>query len=484
WGGPSPAEPGGPPLPPPPPACRAPSLRFPFWRPGRLPGLSQPPLLPAPGTCSGLTVTVPSATVHGVRGQALDLRVGYSFGGAASDVQIIWLFQRPPATPKYLLGAVNNSVVPDLEFRHKFSLRPPDASLRIQPLHFSDEGTYVVKVNVNTHGNGTLSAHQKILVTVDDPVTKPTVRPHPSSGAVENVGNLTLTCVVAGGTRVSYQWLKDGRPARTGATYSFSPSRSVLRMAPATRADVGEFRCRALNAVSELQSDALVPTIYYGPYGLRVSSDRGLRVGEVFTVDLSEAVRFDCSADSNPPNVYSWIQRDDNSTQVIEHGPHLEVALEGLGRSTDYMCRAYNNVTGRRGEAPFTVIITSLGQERATSKGKSSLAIITGVSVFLIVAMSSFFLWKKCRPDRTIRQKLAARPDSEYGKAATFSGHEDALADFGIYEFVAFPEPSTAPRMPSRSLRGSEWGPRQEVYGTIYEVIQHVPAQEQQCHLE
>lgn len=91
----------------------------------------------------------------------------------------------------------------------------------------------------------------------------------------------------------------------------------------------------------------------------------------MFTVDLGEAVRFDCSADSNPPNIYSWIQRDDNSTQVIEHGPHLEVASKHLGRSTDYTCCAYNNVTGRRGEARFTVIITSLGKSPWAGEGRS-----------------------------------------------------------------------------------------------------------------
>lgn len=112
-------------------------------------------------------VTVPSATVHGIRGQALYLPVVYSFQAPASDVQIIWLFQRPQTTPKYLLGSVNRSVVPDLEYRHKFTMVPPNASLHIQSLHFSDEGTYIVKVNVNMQGNGTVSAHQKILITVD-----------------------------------------------------------------------------------------------------------------------------------------------------------------------------------------------------------------------------------------------------------------------------------------------------------------------------
>lgn len=86
-------------------------------------------------------------------------------------------------------------------------------------------------------------------------------------------------------------------------------------------------------------------------------------MGEVFTVDLGEAILFDCSADSYPPNTYSWIRRSDNTTHVIKHGPRLEVASEKVAqKTTDYMCCAYNNITGRRDETRFTVIITSIGK--------------------------------------------------------------------------------------------------------------------------
>lgn len=117
------------------------------------------------GACSGLKVAVPSHTVHGIRGQALYLPVHYGFHTPASDIQVIWLFERPHTMPKYLLGSVNKSVVPDLEYQHKFTMMPPNASLLINPLQFTDEGNYIVKVNIQ--GNGTLSASQKIQVTVD-----------------------------------------------------------------------------------------------------------------------------------------------------------------------------------------------------------------------------------------------------------------------------------------------------------------------------
>ncbi|XP_014437615.1 HEPACAM family member 2 isoform X6 [Tupaia chinensis] len=390
------------------------------------------------GVCSGLKVTVPSHTVHGIRGQALYLPVHYGFHTPASDIQIIWLFERPHTTPKYLLSSVNKSVVPDMEYRHKFTMMPPNASLLINPLQFTDEGNYIVKVNIQ--GNGTLSASQKIQVTVDDPVIKPLVQTRPASGAIEHVGNMTLMCQVEGGTRLVYQWLKNGRPVYTSSTYSFSPQNNTLHIAPVTKEDIGNYSCLVKNPISEMESDIIMPTIFYGPYGLQVNSDKGLKVGEVFTVDLGEAILFDCSADSYPPNTYSWIRRTDNTTYVIKHGPRLEVTSEKVAQKTaDYMCCAYNNITGRRDETRFTVIITSV----------------------------------------VFKQKLENRPETEYRKAQTFSGHEDALDDFGIYEFVAFPEASGVPRMPSRSLPASDGISGQGLHSTIYEVIQHIPAQQQ-----
>lgn len=435
-------------------------------------------LLLLASSCLGLKVSVPSHTVHGIRGQALYLPVHYGFHTPASDIQIIWLFQRPQTIPKYLLGSVNKSVVPDLEYQHKFTMMPPNASLLINPLEFTDEGNYIVKVNIQ--GNGTLSASQKIQVTVDDPVTKPVVQSQPTSGAVEYVGNITLTCLVERGTRLLYQWLKDGRPLHTTATNSFSPQNNTLHISPVTKEDIGNYSCLVKNPVSEVESDIIIPTIYYGPYGLRVNSDKGLKVGEVFTVDSGEAVLFDCSADSYPPNTYSWIRRTDNSTYVIKYGPHLEVASEKVAQKTiDYMCCAYNNVTGRQDETHFTVIITSTGLEKLLQKGKSlsPLASITGISLFLIISMSLLFLWKKYQPYKVITQKLRGRPEEEYRKAQTFSGHEDALDDFGIYEFVAFPDASGVPRMSSRSIPVSDGLSGQELNSTIYEVIQHIPAQ-------
>ncbi|NXU62748.1 HECA2 protein, partial [Horornis vulcanius] len=164
------------------------------------------------GICSALKLTVPSHTIHGIEGQPLHLSVDYDFNATASEIQIIWLFERSQSNPKYLLGSVNQRVVPDLEYQHKFTLIPPNASLRINPLHLSDEGNYIVKVNVR--GNGTVAASQKIQVAVDGKFLK--------DGVVEYVGNITLKCTVDRGTRVAYQWMKNGKRLHAGPNYTFS----------------------------------------------------------------------------------------------------------------------------------------------------------------------------------------------------------------------------------------------------------------------
>lgn len=435
------------------------------------------------GICSALKLTVPSHTIHGVEGQPLQLTVDYNFNTTACEIQIIWLFEKPQSNPKYLLGSVNQTVVPDLEYQHKFTLIPPNASLMINLLRTSDEGNYIVKVNVR--GNGTIAASERIHVAVDVPVTQPIVQTEPSSGVVEYVGNITLKCTVGKGTRVVYQWMKNGKPLHAGPNYTFSSNNATLLIVPVAKEDIGNYSCLVSNPVSAMESERIVPTIYYGPYGLRVKSDKGLNVGAVFTVNVGEAVLFDCSADSNPPNTYSWIQRADNTTHVIQYGPHLEVVSDTVAQKTrDYVCRAFNNMTGKRDETHFTVIITSAGLEKLAQKGKSlsSLAVITGISLFLILVMSFLFIWKRYKPLQVIQQKLRRRPEADYRKAQTFSGHESALDDFGIYEFVAIPDHASGSRVSSQPVHTSDSASGQDMLSTVYEVIQHIPNQQQQDH--
>ncbi|XP_042330726.1 HEPACAM family member 2 isoform X2 [Sceloporus undulatus] len=407
-----------------------------------------------------------------------------------SKIQIIWLFEKPPVS-KYLISSVNQSVIADLEFGYKFTLMPPNASLLIKPLERNDEGNYIVKINI--HGNGTISASAIIQVTVHVPVTKPRIYTEPPFGVVEKRGNITLKCTVEKGTHVVYEWMKNGNPIETSTNYSFSVNKDTLSIAPVVKEAIGNYSCLATNPVSAMESDVITPTIYYGPYGLTINTDKGQKVGRVFTLDKGEAVQLYCSADSNPPNIYSWIQRAENSTHPIKYGRSLEVAAEKVTQKTEYTCSAYNNMTESQAETHILVIIIPKGLEQLAQKGKylSPLAIITGISLFLIVAMCLLTLWKRFQPHKVIQQKLQIRPEADYRKAQTISGHENALDDFGIYEFVAFPDPGGISRdkntccfqreeMSSRSVSGSDVIQGHDFHGTVYEVVRHIPEQQQE----
>ncbi|XP_068094570.1 HEPACAM family member 2 isoform X2 [Hyperolius riggenbachi] len=428
--------------------------------------------------CSALRLSVPSPVIHGIRGQPLTLPVHYDVSMSTSSIQIIWILERAQVPARYLITSVNQSVMPDLEFQHKFTLKPPNASLLISSLLLSDEGTYIIKVNIQ--GKTTVSATQKIDVSVDVPVSKPMLQMEPAYGAVEHVGNVTFKCLVMKGTRVMYQWLKDGVPMEDTSSYVFSMNNDSFTIVPVTKSDIGNYSCLAKNFISEMESDVVTPTIYYGPYGLRVFSDKGLKVGEVFTIDTGESVRFDCSADSNPPNTCAWIQRGNNSTEIINYGPYFKL-LSGKVRhkTVDYLCRAYNNITGRGEEMQFTVIITPIDPEKLSQVTSSlfPLAAITGVSLLIILSIGLLFVWKRYQLHKAIHWKLQSRrPSTEYRRTPIFSGHEDAMNDFGIYEFVAVPDSSLPHRVPGLA---SNILHIQDGSCTIYEVIQHVPETQQ-----
>ncbi|XP_060103679.1 HEPACAM family member 2 [Heteronotia binoei] len=429
------------------------------------------------GVCSALKLTVPSHTIHGIEGQPLQLSVGYHFNVTVSDIQIIWMFERPSTRTISLLMSRNQTVVSDFEYQHKFTFTPPNASLLIKSLHFSDEGNYTVKINIA--GNGRISATENIHVTVDVPVTKPLVYTEPAAGVVEYKGNITLKCTVRNGTRVIFQWMKNGNSIEASINYSLSANRDTLSIVPVVKEAIGNYSCLANNFVSAMQSDVIMPTIYYGPYGLTVNSEKGQKIGKVFTFAKGEAVQFYCSADSNPPNNYSWIRKSDNSTQVITQGSYLEVASEKeTQKAEEYRCSVYNSMTGKRDETGVFVVIIPIGSAKMTQKGKylSPLAIITGISVFLIVSMCLLILWKRFLPCKAIEQKMQSRSETNYRKAQIISGHENALDDFGIYEFVAFPDPTGASRVSSQSDSGSN-GQFQDFHGTVYEIIGQIPVQ-------
>lgn len=84
----------------------------------------------------------------------------------------------------------------------------------------------------------------------------------PLVGVVEYMGNITLKCAVGQGTRVVYQWKKNGSPMEASINYSLSANNDTLSIVPVVKEAVGNYSCLATNPVSAMESDVIMPTIY------------------------------------------------------------------------------------------------------------------------------------------------------------------------------------------------------------------------------
>ncbi|CAL8296334.1 unnamed protein product [Lota lota] len=422
-------------------------------------------------------VRVPLVVHHGVEGRSVLLEVETLFRLNETEIQGTWSHTEPSGTRTTLVTFTKNSTIPDMTRRHRLEFCGPNASLRLDPLLPSDEGVYRLDLNVEFHNRTghVFKVEKTVQVTVDVPVSSPTIGMSPMYPVVEDKENVTWSCSVKIGTKVGFQWLRNNVVLGPGKRYWFSEDNSTLVVSPVRKEDKGEYCCLARNYVSQSLSRSMDLNVYYGPYNLDVNSGQGLRTGKVFTINPGELAYFDCQADSNPPNSYVWISKNANSSQVVTEGPRLEVLSYRLAQAEEYLCRAFNNVTEKQDEMQFTLVVASLGtgKEKHTqsSSSVSPLAAITICSLFIIAFMVLFFLRRAYHPKRVLRN-IYNRPLMEQ-KRPHQSGHEDATEDFGIYEFVAVPGKMESTQASCRSLARLE--SMQDMQTTIYDVIRHIP---------
>ncbi|KAG7458197.1 hypothetical protein MATL_G00235530 [Megalops atlanticus] len=420
--------------------------------------------------------------LHGVYGQPLLLPVEHLFRVEdMAEVQGYWLFRRRAHDFTQLVTFMNNKSIVEMEAKmnNRFSFHPPNASLLINRLDESMEGDYklVISVIFPSRAGMVKDNDNLVHVTVDVPVSTPVIEMSPASEVVEDRDSVMLRCSAENGTRVVYEWYRNGSPSRAGGRLSNSsaPDGSVLTISPVRKEDIGDYTCAAKNNVS-LKTSLPVPlSVFYGPYNLAVSSDQGLRTGAVFTVNPGELVFFDCSADSNPPNSCAWISETNNDTEVITTGRRSEVVAYKLAHTEEYVCRAFNNITQKQDETRFTLVVASwgAGKEKHFQEGSfvSPLAAIAVSSLLIIGCMLLVMLRKTCHPHRVI-MKIYNRPLTEQ-KGPHLSGHEDATEDFGIYEFVSIPGKAESTQASSKSLVRLD--SVQDLHTTIYDVIRHIP---------
>ncbi|XP_034401936.1 HEPACAM family member 2 isoform X1 [Cyclopterus lumpus] len=427
-------------------------------------------------------IHVPSSVHHGIEGKSVLLSVETRFPLEDVEIQGTWSHIRPSGIRTTLVSFTEETSITDMMYRNRLLFKEPNMSLLIRKLNQDDEGDYHLNLNIAFHNKTgqVIKEERTVHVTVDVPVSTPVIEKSPSYAVVEDKANVTWTCSVERGTRVTFQWLQDNVALGPSYGHHFSHDNSTLFISPVRKEDKGTYHCVASNAVSQVRySRAMDLNVYYGPYNLEVNSSQGLRTGEVFTINPGELAFFECQADSNPPNSYVWISKSRNATQVITEGPRLEVRSYRLAQAEEYLCRAFNNVTQKQNEAQFTLVVASLGtgKEKHTQDGSSVSPLAAIIcSLFVIGCILLFFLSRNCHPKRVL-MSIYNRPLSEqkrpHRSACVLTGHEDATEDFGIYEFVSIPGKMESAQASCRSLARLE--SVQDMHTTIYDVIRHVP---------
>ncbi|KAM9494055.1 HEPACAM family member 2 [Clarias gariepinus] len=418
-------------------------------------------------------ILVPSI-VNGTKGQPLYVAVENNFTEERVQFQGTW-FQISPEH-NHLVTFDNNRVIHSMLLKDTVErITPPNISLHFTCLDEADEGDYQLKINIiHTGQNKSETVTKTVKITVNVPLSIPVVEKSYNGTLLEDQDNITLTCLVENGTKPEYKWFKNNRTVKASERHVFLQNNRVLFISPVKKEDIGAYNCSVSNPISHFQGKPMDLSVYYGPYNLEVNCEQGLKTGTVFTVNKGEMVFFDCLADSNPPNTCVWISRDDNGTEVLMTGPRFEVASHTLGHATNFLCRAFNNVTNKQDETQFTLVVANLGKGKENlvqeETALSTLTVIAVFSLIIIVCMVIVLFKKSCHPKKVF-MKVYSRPIPEQ-KSLHRSGHEDATEDFGIYEFVSIPGKMESRQASCRSL--TRLDSARDLH-TIYDVIKHVP---------
>lgn len=242
-------------------------------------------------------IHIPSLVHHGIEGKSLHLSVETHFLLEEAEIQGTWSHTSPGGVRVTLVTFNKDSTITDMTYRDRLLFEAgPDVSLTIKRLKAEDEGDYHLNLNMEFHNKTGLVMKEErtVHVTVDGecssppwqpvplsiyqglylclppvPVSIPVVAQSPPHAVVEDQANVTWSCAVERGTRVTFQWLRDGAALGPSDRYRFSEDNSTLVISPVKKEDRGSYRCVASNPVSSgRHSEVAELTVYCesGPF--------------------------------------------------------------------------------------------------------------------------------------------------------------------------------------------------------------------------
>ncbi|XP_062321575.1 carcinoembryonic antigen-related cell adhesion molecule 1 isoform X3 [Osmerus eperlanus] len=214
------------------------------------------------------------------------------------------------------------------------------------PLTSHNNGEYTcMAFNNITNKNSTAS--QKL--TVISPITQVQIHT-PLKSPIEGQ-SYTMNCNVTGPVD-HVDWWKDGLLMSSNNRTNFAVDNRTVIINPIQQSDMGDYKCQAMNAVSNMTSNPYSLVVNYGP-------ETPMLFGPWLAAS-GVNVTLTCSASSQPPSTYTWVF---NGSQVATGSVYESGPLTSHNNG-EYTCMAFNNITNKNSTASqmLTVIpgITSV----------------------------------------------------------------------------------------------------------------------------
>ncbi|XP_067873656.1 basement membrane-specific heparan sulfate proteoglycan core protein isoform X2 [Heterodontus francisci] len=229
--------------------------------------------------------------------------------------------------------------------------------LRIRQATRADAGDYICHAE-NKLGMQEVAVSVSVTSSVSPRLTAPTVRVHPSSTSATEGEMLELHCQVTGHPQPRITWYR----AAGSLTANHQVQGPVLRILHMTPADVGDYICRAENALGmrEVKFSVSVTSISSSqetpPIVMVHPSPTSVREGEMLELH--------CQVTGQPQPRITWYRAAGPLTANHQvQGPVLRLLHVSAADGGDYICRAENIVAMR--EVKFSVSVTSSSQGTA-----------------------------------------------------------------------------------------------------------------------
>ncbi|XP_032903835.1 basement membrane-specific heparan sulfate proteoglycan core protein isoform X4 [Amblyraja radiata] len=224
--------------------------------------------------------------------------------------------------------------------------------LRILRTSTADVGDYVCRAE---NVLGMQEIQFTVLITSISQSRPPTVLVHPSPTSVTEGEMVELHCQVTGQPQPRITWYRTAGPLTT----NHQVDGSVLRILHVSPADVGDYVCRAQNALGmqEIQFSVLIISISQSrpPTVLVHPSPTSVTEGEM--------VELQCQVTGQPQPRITWYRTAGPLTTNHQvDGSVLRILRVTSADVGDFICRA-ENVLGMQ-EIRFSVLITSISQSR------------------------------------------------------------------------------------------------------------------------